>query len=180
MKFNALVVAAMVIASVNAGLINQPPSGIDNSGDKSVSSPPSNSIEAGEDEHIRLKLIKKDPKCDIIVAELRTSLETIRDLDIAFLNRYPKFMKLMIGNGKKWEDKKMGEDGDEKDKKHALRIEARQKWTGSHPVAISGLQEFKKRSISLKKGHGKFWKQLKDNKCSTEGLKQLSPEYMKK
>ncbi|KAH6592512.1 hypothetical protein BASA61_004536 [Batrachochytrium salamandrivorans] len=48
MRVKALVVAtAMVIASVNAGLINQPRSEVKNSGDKSGPGSPSNSIENG-------------------------------------------------------------------------------------------------------------------------------------
>ncbi|KAH9245383.1 hypothetical protein BASA81_017147 [Batrachochytrium salamandrivorans] len=140
------------------------------------------------------KPIKKDPVCDPIVAELRTSLDKFSDLNHEFRKHAPDFHKLMRREDEKWEDAASGYANEtvkknkkgrkskkgKKNKKDDLNHEEIQKWIRENPVAIPKLQEIKTESISLKKCHFVIWEQLLDSKCPTEGLEYLSPAGMKR
>ncbi|KAH6575280.1 hypothetical protein BASA62_001996 [Batrachochytrium salamandrivorans] len=61
MKFNALVVAAMVITSVNAGLPDKLPSGVENSGGRSMSVFPPDSSGNGLGQFPSIDHTNKEP-----------------------------------------------------------------------------------------------------------------------
>ncbi|KAH6560075.1 hypothetical protein BASA60_000074 [Batrachochytrium salamandrivorans] len=173
MKVSVLVAAAIAITCVNA------------SGDGGLLSCLGHSCGSKSGlpwykfgQHSRLKPRKKNPVCDPIVTELSLSWGNFVDLDYRFWKQEPDFYDLMTGNGKEWEGKKMGEDGDEKDKMHDLNTREIQTWLKENPVAIPGLQEIKEESIGLKECHLGILEQLLDSKCSTEGLDHLSPAGM--
>ncbi|KAH6573239.1 hypothetical protein BASA60_006135 [Batrachochytrium salamandrivorans] len=94
MKFNALVVATMVITSVNAVFLSKLPNGVENSGDKSASSPPSNSVQdMGLDFPIKISSEEKpadgsnvgntenNPACKRVTSALKGLQDKIRKLD---------------------------------------------------------------------------------------------------
>ncbi|KAH6581770.1 hypothetical protein BASA61_008918 [Batrachochytrium salamandrivorans] len=81
MRFNALVVAAMVITSVNAHWREIFMSCLRGS--------------CGSDEFHEYKPIENDPKCDRIMDELRTSQGKISDLNIVFWTQMPELYIIM-------------------------------------------------------------------------------------
>ncbi|KAH9256812.1 hypothetical protein BASA81_004915 [Batrachochytrium salamandrivorans] len=183
MKFSVLVAAAMVITSVNAGgdeglggLLKKD----DGGGPKSEAPfglkvhPLSLVLSKNKLGQLpRFKLRKKDPICDSIVEELSLSWSKFSHLDYGFWKHSSKFYDLMTGNGKKWEGKKMGEDGDGEDKMHDLNPEEIQTWLKENPEAIPRLQEIKKESIGLEKGHREIWARLMYNRYTlTDNVSQ--------
>ncbi|KAH9267419.1 hypothetical protein BASA83_009958 [Batrachochytrium salamandrivorans] len=151
---------------------------------------------------------KKDPVCDLIVAELRISRDSTWDFDFAFSRLTPDFYKLMkrqsddgfdnmarmrmtklrknnsvVGTSEDEEKEKKEEkekEEEEERKASASRVEAIQKWIGSHPKSIPDLESIKAEYINLEKNHGEIWARLLSSNCPTEGLKHFSLEYMKK
>ncbi|KAH6577960.1 hypothetical protein BASA60_003829 [Batrachochytrium salamandrivorans] len=128
MRFNALVVAAMVITSVNAHWREIFMSCLRGS--------------CGSDEFHEYKPIENDPKCDRIMDELRTSQGKISDLNIVFWTQMPELYIIM----ERERNKGMNErhDTGKKGKEDDSNLEEIQKYIQSNPDAIPRLKEIKK------------------------------------
>ncbi|KAH9276767.1 hypothetical protein BASA83_000902 [Batrachochytrium salamandrivorans] len=164
MKFNALVVAAMVITSVNAagkrGLLSCF-RGICGLGKSKDPKPEAN------------------PICDSIEAELYALWGNINVLNREFREQMPSFYGLMM---MKKDAKGMHERGKQgkKDKKGHLKAKMIQAWLKSHPEAIPDLQKIKAKSIGFKAEYNDIWKRFDKNKCQARRFERLSSKEMAK
>ncbi|KAH6563559.1 hypothetical protein BASA50_008626 [Batrachochytrium salamandrivorans] len=175
MKFQALVVAAMVIASVNAGLPDKLPSEAENSSDESGSVSEQNLLPKDGDAFQALRRTKKEEKgqnpivyntdndrtCTILLIELRDLYQ-----DIVFLHGlFHEQMLISL---------------DSKDKVNNMNTEEIEDHSTFQDEAASELEGIKKELASLEQTYHKTWDQFVGIGCSVESHISLSPEEMAK
>ncbi|KAH6560369.1 hypothetical protein BASA61_005091 [Batrachochytrium salamandrivorans] len=97
MKFNALVVAAMVIASVNASGADEPPSGAEYSGGRSNTELIQGSSGNGPGKSRESGVTEYDPKCDPIIIKLNKIWIKVDVLEPGLRSQMPAYYKLMKG-----------------------------------------------------------------------------------
>ncbi|KAH6597293.1 hypothetical protein BASA50_004645 [Batrachochytrium salamandrivorans] len=167
MKFNALVVAAMVITSVNAA------------GEGGLLSCFGLGCRPGK---------SKDPEpeadllCDFIDAELSLLWENVNVLNLKFEELDLDFHKIMMekGDDEKYERGKRGKKGkkNKKAKKNSLKAKLIQDWLKSHPEAIPDLQKIKAEYDGYEETLHGIWKRLEETKCPVGHFEQLYSEEM--
>ncbi|KAH9267080.1 hypothetical protein BASA84_000805 [Batrachochytrium salamandrivorans] len=152
MKFNALVVAAMVITSVNAA------------GEGGLLSCFGGICGSGK---------PQDPICDSIEAELALLWDKVIDLNNEFQEQLPRFYRIMMmkeGNDEKGNKGKRGKKGKkdkkvEEEEKINLKDEQIRTWFNVYPKAIPDLQGFKSKYDSLEKERNEILKRLDESEC---------------
>ncbi|KAH6588427.1 hypothetical protein BASA61_005928, partial [Batrachochytrium salamandrivorans] len=182
MKFNALVVAAMVITSVSAGGRGGFKSFLDRVGRMMRSGSSYNSLENDSEPGPSQNSQRHKPK----PGPPRNSPRRVPDLyNIMRKERHKEFNNLMKmielaeGNVEKIEDDedKVEDDEGADDGLIAAKV---QTWVGSNPGAIPYLESIRAEYDSLEEEYREGWKALSDNNCMTELLEYLSPDHMVK
>ncbi|KAH9270595.1 hypothetical protein BASA83_007187 [Batrachochytrium salamandrivorans] len=113
MKFNALVVAAMAIASVNAVWYDELPSGDENSGGRSTTVVAEGSSGNGQGKVQVSEPTEKDQICDSIKTELGTLWGRSASLESEFQDQLPEYLNLMKGigeNGRRIKKSQLGSE----------------------------------------------------------------------
>ncbi|KAH6568653.1 hypothetical protein BASA62_005339 [Batrachochytrium salamandrivorans] len=162
MKFNALVVAAMVITSVNAA------------GEGGFLSCFGLSCRSGKSKDPEPEA---NPICNSIKAELHTLWIDISVLNREFREQMPSFYGLMMMEKDAKGMHERGKRG-KKDKKGHLKAKMIQDWLKSHPEAIPDLQKIKAKSIGFKAEYNDIWKRFDKNKCRARRFERLSSKEM--
>ncbi|KAH6575116.1 hypothetical protein BASA83_000916 [Batrachochytrium salamandrivorans] len=158
MKLNALVVAAMVITSVNAagkgGLLSCF-GGICGSGKS------------------------KDPICVRNNVKLFTLWDKVIDLDGEFQEQLPSFYNIItMGEGEDEKGKRVKKGKKEEKVEEKEKINSKDEqirvWLESHPEAIPDLRKIKSKYDMLEKERCKIWARLGNNECMNGGFKHTS------
>ncbi|KAH9256866.1 hypothetical protein BASA82_001129 [Batrachochytrium salamandrivorans] len=208
MKFKALVVAAMVITSVNASwrrrfgsLFKQG----DDSRPKSKApfglkmnpfflqkrpvhgsgpGPSQDSLDDSSDEsQYSEPTDEKDTICGDIKAKLSGLQDSIDNLDIDFKKCMPEFYKLMTWGLDKefvYTDSKgiVTMSTDEKIKAKALRVRLMQEWINLNPGSIPELKEIKAKYTGSEEDYRRVWKEFDESKCVTEEFEHWDPKHI--
>ncbi|KAH6581417.1 hypothetical protein BASA60_002437 [Batrachochytrium salamandrivorans] len=182
MKFNALVVAAMVITSVNAG---------GRGGFKSFLDKVGRMMRSGSSYGTLKNDLETEPSQNPPVNEPRprpprNSPRQVPDLyEILRKERHKEFnnliklIELTEGEFEKIEDDEDKVEDDE-GADDGLIAEKVHIWMGSNLGAISDLESIKAEYDSLEEEYRESWKVLNDNNCMAELFKYLSPDHMVK
>ncbi|KAH6566405.1 hypothetical protein BASA61_005532 [Batrachochytrium salamandrivorans] len=159
MKFNALVVAAMVITSVNASGKGRP-SEVEDNGGRSKPGPSQNPPVYKPNESQDSEP-EENPICDNILDELFTLWDDVIDLDSEFQERMSVLYGLIMTKA----DSK------------TERIRA---WLELYPGDIPKLREVKEKYTGFEANRGEIWERLDKNKCPTRYFDLVSQEAMTK
>ncbi|KAH6562729.1 hypothetical protein BASA60_011014 [Batrachochytrium salamandrivorans] len=166
MKFNALVVAAMVIASVNAGGADELPSGDENSGGRSTTVVAEGS--SGNGQNIpQISDPKELPICEGLERRLGDLWNRANEIEAGFHGQLPGYLNLMKGldlNGDKIEESQVGSE-------QAAGYSA---LSGRERVILTN---FDHDYNGVMEDYGMTWGEL-SRKCSAESLGVLSLEEM--
>ncbi|KAH6566554.1 hypothetical protein BASA60_009410 [Batrachochytrium salamandrivorans] len=185
MKFNALVVAAMVITSVNAGWYEgfpgclgricgpgsessqnsrvngqEPAMPQDTPGDRQEPGPSQDPpVHNSGKVHVS-KPTKTNPKCGPLLLELAVAWTNIDAFNCRSESQDKRFFKLITGQNTGEISDGLGVNNDKKGDEVALRTAAIQKYIKENPRDIPGLREIQAESISLERVYCKIWKRL--------------------
>ncbi|KAH6575190.1 hypothetical protein BASA60_003174 [Batrachochytrium salamandrivorans] len=166
MKFNALVVAAMVITSVNAVFLGKLSSEVENSGDKSGSVVPSSVIRkldtkagsSGEEKSANdsnMRDTENNPACRRVYPILKDLQEHILKLSEEYHDHRLALCKI---KGKT--DNSKSDEADE--------------YLKSHSTTSATMQRIKQKTITLKGEHEKAWMSFANAGCLNQSNQLLS------
>ncbi|KAH6562738.1 hypothetical protein BASA50_010007 [Batrachochytrium salamandrivorans] len=175
MKFNILVVAAMVIASVNAVRYEGPPSGYDelpsgdeNSGGRSTAVVAEGSSGNGQNPPQESESTTEDPICADLKRILSNLWDRSVDLEAGLHDQLPEYHNLMKGigeNGRRIKKSQLGP----KQVAGYLALNGRNKTI---------LTNFDDNYSGVVEDYSMTWGEFERNECSTESFSLSSPEEM--
>ncbi|KAH9271299.1 hypothetical protein BASA83_006628 [Batrachochytrium salamandrivorans] len=157
MKFNALVVAAMVITSVNAVFLGKLSSEVENSGDKSGLIP--RLVVLGEEKSANdsnMRDTENNPACRRVYPILKDLQEHILKLSEEYHDHRLALCKI---KGKT--DNSKSDEADE--------------YLKSHSTTSATMQRIKQKTITLKGEHEKAWMSFANAGCLNQSNQLLSP-----
>ncbi|KAH6572588.1 hypothetical protein BASA60_006557 [Batrachochytrium salamandrivorans] len=167
MKFNVLVVAAMVIASVNAVWHDNLPSGVENSGDMSKAESEESLLQGWNEPKVP-KPIKDDSKCDPIVEKLTDLRRETYNIEDELRERMPTYFNLMKG---------MDADG-KKINPSILKAEQVTAYLELSDEKKATVEGFKTEYAGVMERYDAIWGEFIDSRCFTEDLLWMSPDEM--
>ncbi|KAH9263546.1 hypothetical protein BASA83_013068 [Batrachochytrium salamandrivorans] len=179
MKFNALVVAAMVITSVNAGGRKGFPGCFGRRcGLRSAVKHVPLKNEPGLKPNVTINPDpKKDPICNPILEQLSTIRINGLKLNGAFGRMLPTVFNIMTEeNDEEESDKEESVKG--KGHKEDPKAEKIRRFLKSNPESLSTLERIRNRYTELQDAYGTTWEILVRSECPTEKLQHWTPETM--